>query len=135
MNVSTHMPTCCPSDLMHSHTNMQVPSYEFPVHGFGLILKLLLLPGIDSTATNRWMRNICAATNHLLHIVDGAVPTDKYYRGRDEELARHACDRRGGSCWIGQSGIRLRHVYPFKVYLSYGIKKKCLYHTYGYSQA
>lgn len=38
MNESTHMPMWRPSDLMHSHTNMQVPSYVFTKHGFGLIL-------------------------------------------------------------------------------------------------
>lgn len=47
INESTHMPKCCPSDLMHSHTNMHVPSNVFTVHGFGWILKLVLLPGIE----------------------------------------------------------------------------------------
>lgn len=35
---STHIPMCCPSDLMHSHTNMQVPSKPCEEQGFGLIL-------------------------------------------------------------------------------------------------
>lgn len=41
MNVSTHTPTCVPSDLMHSHTNMQVPSLTSEpgtLQGFGVIL-------------------------------------------------------------------------------------------------
>lgn len=41
MNESMHTPTCWPSDLMHSHTNIQVPSIPLTVHGFGVILKLL----------------------------------------------------------------------------------------------
>lgn len=43
MNVSTHTPTCVPSDLMHSQTNMHVPWRLIPLwpgtrQGFGLIL-------------------------------------------------------------------------------------------------
>lgn len=41
MNVSTHTPTCVPSDLMHSHTNIHVPSLlsePGTLQGFGLIL-------------------------------------------------------------------------------------------------
>lgn len=41
MNVSTHTPTCVPSDLMHSHTNMHVPSLDSGPgtrQGFGVIL-------------------------------------------------------------------------------------------------
>lgn len=44
---------------MHSHTNMHVPAYELPTHGFGLILKLLLLPGM--AAHNRSSRNSSVA--------------------------------------------------------------------------
>lgn len=47
INESMHMPKWSPSDLMHSHTNMQVPSSAFTVHGFGWIRKLVLLPGIE----------------------------------------------------------------------------------------
>lgn len=41
MKVSMHTPTCVPSDLMHSQTNMHVPSVPFgpgTLQGFGLIL-------------------------------------------------------------------------------------------------
>lgn len=41
MKVSTHTPTCVPSDLMHSHTNMHVPSLlsePGTLQGFGVIL-------------------------------------------------------------------------------------------------
>lgn len=61
INVSMHIPTCWPSDLMHSHTNMQVPAYELPIHGFGLILKLVLLPGIAThiRRSNRSGKSVC----------------------------------------------------------------------------
>lgn len=39
MKPSMHIPRCRPSDFMHSHTNMHVPSTPLTVHGFGLILK------------------------------------------------------------------------------------------------
>lgn len=37
---STHVPRCLPSVLMHSHTNMHVPSSPIAFeHGFGLIFR------------------------------------------------------------------------------------------------
>jgi hypothetical protein len=38
MKVSTHIPTWRPSVLIHSQTNIHVPSTPFTEHGFGLIL-------------------------------------------------------------------------------------------------
>lgn len=69
INESTHMPICWPSDFMHSHTNIHVPSYPFAVQGFGLIFNVLLMLGIEFTSLHS--RSIWSdETNHLLRIVD-----------------------------------------------------------------
>lgn len=69
INESTHIPTCWPSDLMHSQTNMHVPPYPFAVHGFGLIFNVLLMLGIEFTSLHSSSSRSDAA-NHLLRIVD-----------------------------------------------------------------
>lgn len=69
MNESTHIPICCPSDFMHSQTNIHVPPYPLAVHGFGLIFNMMLLLGIEFSSLHSksiWSDEI----NHLLHIVD-----------------------------------------------------------------
>lgn len=66
MNESTHMPTCCPRDLMHSHTNMHVPSNWRTEHGLCVILKFpaKFVSENHITIMTSWY------VIHFLHIVE-----------------------------------------------------------------
>lgn len=74
MNPSMHIPRWVPSDFMHSHTNMHVPSTWLTLHGFGLILKFWLYwldaANANSVTKPRMKKIIVDAFQRLHRIVE-----------------------------------------------------------------